>query len=106
LFASLPHVETLPLSQKGPLAAQTVGLHAQSPVAPLQVWCVPHVVVPALKTQLSLSFWQFAEAPLPLMQMFPVVEPQVASTLHVHTDAPAVGVVQAWRAPHATATSA
>ena len=56
LLASLAHVETLPPSQNGPDAVQTVALHAHRPVPPLHVWCVPQAVAPLLKTQLFASF--------------------------------------------------
>jgi hypothetical protein len=105
LFASLLQVETLPLSQKGPVAVHAVALHSQVPEPP-HVWCVPQVVVPALNTQLSPSFWQLADAPLALMQMLPTFEPQVASVLHEQAAEEAPVGAHVWCVPQPTAVSA
>jgi hypothetical protein len=48
LFASRPQVDTLPPSQNGPVVVHVVALHSQAPVPPLQAWCAPQLVVPAL----------------------------------------------------------
>jgi hypothetical protein len=101
-LASFAHVETLPLSQNGPVAVHTVALHWQRPVPALQDWCVPQVVVPLLKTQLFPSFSQSTEAPF--AQMLPTVV-QVASVTQLQAPTPGLPV-QAWCVAHVTGVSA
>ena len=101
-MASFAHVETLPLSQNGPVAVHTVALHWQRPVPALQDWCVPQVVAPLLKTQLFPSFSQSTEAPF--AQMLPTVV-QVASVTQPQAPTPGLPV-QAWCVAHVTGVSA
>jgi hypothetical protein len=103
LLPSVEHVETLPPSQNGPAAVHTVGLHLQRPVVPSQVWCVPQAVVVCVKRQLSVSFAQWIDE---LPEQTSPAAVQFASVTQLQTAAPAVGVVQAWCVPQATAVSA